>query len=101
MGWFSKILVQKINTGELVDITDLDQEHYESFLAAMEQLRIAYKVAIERKQKESTSEGNCIKPDVSQQSELLGNFANWFNSVYKSNIPIDQCDIDEFIKIAL
>ena len=64
MGWFSKILVQKTNTGELVDITDLDQEHYESFLAAMEQLRIAYKVAVERKQKESTSEGNCIKPDV-------------------------------------
>ena len=49
MGFFNKILVQETNTGNLTDITNLDQQHYESFLDAMEKLRIAYKVAIERK----------------------------------------------------
>ncbi len=53
MGWFNKILVVNSNTGDIQDITDLDREHYESFLDAMERLRIAYKVIIENKKKEA------------------------------------------------
>ena len=56
MGYFDKIYIKEKKTGNLVDITDLDREHYESFLNAMNQLRAAYNVAIERKKKEDTSE---------------------------------------------
>lgn len=39
MGWFNKILVQENATGNLVDITNLDEKHYESFLDAMTKLK--------------------------------------------------------------
>jgi len=42
MGYFNKILVQILGTEKLVDITELDQDHYESFLEAMSKLREAY-----------------------------------------------------------
>lgn len=45
MGFFNKILVQENTTGNLVDITKLDEKHYESFLNAMEKLQSAYIVA--------------------------------------------------------
>ena len=51
MGFFNKILVQEKTTGNLIDITNLDEQHYESFLDAMEKLQIAYKVAKESKSK--------------------------------------------------
>ncbi len=46
MGYFNKIFIQEIKTGNLVDITNLDKEHYESFLDAMQKLNIAYKEAL-------------------------------------------------------
>lgn len=49
MGFFNKIFVQETKTGNLIDITNLDKLHYESFLDAMKKLKIAYKVAIKRK----------------------------------------------------
>ena len=52
MEFFNKILVQETKTGNLTDITKLDQPHYESFLEAINKLRIAYYVAIERMQKD-------------------------------------------------
>ena len=45
MGFFNKILVQETLTGNLVDITCLDEKHYESFLDAMQKLQAAYIVA--------------------------------------------------------
>ena len=51
MGFFNKILVQEKSTGNLIDITNLDEQHYESFLEAMQKLQIAYKVAKESKSK--------------------------------------------------
>lgn len=67
MGWFNKIMVADTNTGIIQDITDLDKEHYESFLEVTERLRIAYNVLVGREGKESSDEtpaGNCIKPAV-------------------------------------
>ena len=51
MGFFNKILVQETKTGNLIDITNLDLEHYESFLTAMQKLQTAYIVAKENKLK--------------------------------------------------
>jgi len=45
MGFFNKILVQETSTGNLIDITNLDEKHYESFLDAMQKLSIAYGIA--------------------------------------------------------
>lgn len=45
MGFFNKILVQETKTGNLIDITNLDKKHYESFLEAMQQLQTAYVIA--------------------------------------------------------
>ena len=47
MGYFNRILVQETDTGNLIDITNLDQEHYESFLDAVDAIKEAYKEAIE------------------------------------------------------
>ena len=54
MGFFNKILVQETSTGNLVDITNLDEKHYESFLDAMQKLQAAYIVAKESKSKTRT-----------------------------------------------
>ena len=54
MGFFNKILVQETSTGNLVDITNLDEKHYESFLDAMQKLQAAYNVAKESKSKTRT-----------------------------------------------
>ena len=51
MGFFNKILVQEKETGNLIDITNLDEKHYESFLEAMQQLQAAYIVAKRNKSK--------------------------------------------------
>ena len=51
MGFFNKIFVQETKTGNLIDITNLDLEHYERFLTAMQQLQSAYVVAKENKLK--------------------------------------------------
>ena len=51
MGFFNKILVQETKTGNLIDITNLDEKHYESFLDAMQKLQVAYIVAKEKKSK--------------------------------------------------
>jgi len=51
MGFFNKILVQETSTGNLVDITNLDEKHYESFIDAMQKLRDAYIVAKASKSK--------------------------------------------------
>ena len=51
MGFFNKILVQETTTGNLIDITNLDEKHYESFLDAMQKLQATYIVAKESKQK--------------------------------------------------
>ena len=51
MGFFNKILIQETKTGNLIDITNLDLEHYESFLVAMQKLQSAYIVAKENKLK--------------------------------------------------
>ena len=50
MGFFNKILVQETKTGNLIDITNLDLEHYESFLTAMQKLQTAYKNLVLEKQ---------------------------------------------------
>lgn len=50
MGWFKKILLQK-NDLEIVDIVDLDEEHYESFLDTVNKISIAYKIAKEKQDK--------------------------------------------------
>ena len=42
MEFFNKILVQETKTGNLIDITNLNKENYESFLEAMQKLQIAY-----------------------------------------------------------
>jgi hypothetical protein len=51
MGFFNKILIQETKTGNLIDITNLDLEHYESFLTAIQKLQSAYIVAKENKLK--------------------------------------------------
>lgn len=51
MGFFNKILVQETKTGNIIDITNLDKKHYESFLDAMQQLQAAYIVAKNKKAK--------------------------------------------------
>lgn len=51
MGFFNKILVQETSTGNLIDITNLDEKHYESFIDAMQKLRDAYIVAKANKSK--------------------------------------------------
>jgi hypothetical protein len=51
MGFFNKILVQETKTGNLTDITNLDEKHYESFLEAMQQLQAAYIIAKRNKPK--------------------------------------------------
>jgi len=56
MGFFNKILVQELKTGNLIDITNLDQQHYESFLDAVDKIRVAYKEAIGQKKDESLIE---------------------------------------------
>lgn len=55
MGWFNKILVQENKTGNLVDITNLDEKHYESFLDAMTKLNAAYLIAKENQSKSKRS----------------------------------------------
>lgn len=45
MGFFNKIFVQENKTGNLIDITNLDEKHYESFLDTMQELQAAYIVA--------------------------------------------------------
>jgi hypothetical protein len=60
MGFFNKILVQETSTGNLIDITNLDEKHYESFLVAMQKIQVAYIVAKENKQtKKSRCCGRC------------------------------------------
>jgi len=39
--------------------------------------------------------------NVSQQSELLSNFASYLNETYNLNIEIDDQDVEAFNKIAL
>lgn len=51
MGFFNKIFVQETKTGNLIDITTLDLEHYESFLTTMQKLQAAYIVAKENTEK--------------------------------------------------
>ena len=50
MGFFDKIFIQK-GEGIPVDITDLNQEQYESFLEMTMQLNVAYKLAIAAKKR--------------------------------------------------
>jgi len=50
MGFFDKVFVKETGTNKLVDITTLDRKHYESFLDAMEKLKLAYEVAIKEKE---------------------------------------------------
>lgn len=80
MGFFNKILVQETKTGNLIDITNLDQEHYESFLTAMQKLQVAYIVAKESKVKnESRCCGRCdgvhdlcVADQVCENHEVMG-----------------------------
>lgn len=58
MGFFNKILVQETKTGNLIDITNLDQKHYESFLEVMQKIKIAYKVATKHEQPTKLTEKN-------------------------------------------
>ena len=64
MEFFNKILVQETKTGNLTDITNLDQPHYESFLDTINKLRIAYYVAIERMQKDDICCPYCHSDDI-------------------------------------
>jgi hypothetical protein len=60
MGFFNKILVQETTTGNLLNITNLDEKHYESFLVAMQKLHVAYIFAKEsKKNKKSRCCGRC------------------------------------------
>jgi hypothetical protein len=54
MGYFNKILVQETETGNIIDITNLDEKHYESFLDTIQQLQAAYIVAKRNKLKSDT-----------------------------------------------
>ena len=56
MGFFNKILIQEISTGNLIDITNLDEKHYECFLDAMQKLNVAYIVA---KEKQTNKKSRC------------------------------------------
>jgi len=55
MGFFNQILVKEVSTDKLIDITDLDKDHYEAFLDVVNRLQIAYQIAV-RRQNVSTSE---------------------------------------------
>lgn len=48
MKLFDEIYVRDTETKELIDITELPREKYEFFLDLMHQLRIGYKIAIEK-----------------------------------------------------
>ena len=61
MGFFNNILVQETKTGNLTDITNLDEKHYESFLEAMQQLQAAYIVA-KRKEPKLRGFSDTISP---------------------------------------
>jgi hypothetical protein len=70
MGFFNKILVHETKTGNLIDITNLDEKHYESFLDAMQKLQVAYIVAKEKKSKtkeEAAIVGNTLLAAVAHQ----------------------------------
>ena len=54
------ILLHDRDRYNLIDITNLDEQHYESFLEAMQKLQIAYKVA-----KESNSKTRVFTETVS------------------------------------
>lgn len=51
MGFFDKIYIREKKTGNLVDITNLDKQHYESFLEAMQLLQTAYIKALAKQSK--------------------------------------------------
>jgi hypothetical protein len=63
MGFFNKILVRETKTGNLIDITNLDLEHYESFLTAIQKLEIAYILA-KKKQNENTKQCNVLSINI-------------------------------------
>jgi hypothetical protein len=46
MGFFSNIYIKENKTGNLIDITNLDKEHYESFLELVVELNKTYKYAL-------------------------------------------------------
>ena len=46
MEFFNMVLVKDTKSGDLIDILDLDQEQYASFLTGMEKLIVAYKVLV-------------------------------------------------------
>jgi len=64
MGWFNKVLVVNDTTGDIQDITDLDKEHYESFLETMRRLNIAYNVLAREGKPVESSENGLHKHDV-------------------------------------
>jgi len=49
MGFFKEIFVKENKTGKLVNIIDLDKEHYESFLECTTKIKAAYIAALERR----------------------------------------------------
>lgn len=49
MGFFKEIFLKETKTGKLVNITDLDKEHYESFLEYTTKIKAAYIAELERK----------------------------------------------------
>jgi len=56
--FFDKILLQDENTGNLIDITDLDEERYEEFLEFMQHLQSAYIVAKKGDEKDTRTKKN-------------------------------------------
>ena len=51
--FFNKILLQEEETGNLIDITNLDEERYEEFLKFMQHLQSAYIIAKKGDEKDS------------------------------------------------
>lgn len=71
MGFFKEIFIKDTKTGKLVNITDLDAEHYESFLECTTKIKAAYIAELERRGDASTRLSNCNIPRVVGPSELL------------------------------
>ena len=64
MGYFDKIYIHEKKTGNLLDITRLDKEHYEIFLETVVRVRDAYNREIERGATFDTGDRQLTIPDV-------------------------------------
>lgn len=98
MGWFNKVLVVNDTTGDIQDITDLDKEHYESFLEAMQRLNIAYYNVLAREGKPVESSSNGLHKHDVNGSALLSSLLNRQREIISSPLRFNGVSNEDIIK---